>query len=433
MNFCLNLKKKKISIVEYSESCVEQIKKYENILKVWVYFDSEQFIKKAKKKQQEIDYKNFDKNPSLIGVPVGVKDIFNTSEMPTEFGSKVFKGYTPGNDARVVTSLVNDGCILAGKTSTAEFGVHNPPITVNPINNKRICGTSSTGSAVAVASFMVPVALGSQTAGSTSRPASYMGIYGFKPSFGLLPRTAVLKTTDTLDTVSILTRSVDDLKIMFESMRVYGRNYPIINRELKKNYRYDKLGKKWSIGILNGPKSELESKEVKTGLIRICKALEKNGCELDNYYMPKAFNDAHFYHQLIYCKCLSYYFKCEYKNNKDQLSSSFIEMIEYGNKISNKKYIEACEKQNRLQKIFEKSTKKFDLIICPSTPDEAPLINKIEPCDHNLIWALCRASTITIPGLKGSSGLPVGLQITGRRFDDYKVLKFSKFVDSCLN
>ena len=107
-------------------------------------------------------------------------------------------------------------------------------------------------------------------------------------------------------------------------------------RLIQKSYG-QKLGKKWSIGILNGPKSELESKEVKTGLIRICKALEKNGCELDNYYMPKAFNDAHFYHQLIYCKCLSYYFKCEYKNNKDQLSSSFIEMIEYGNKISNKK------------------------------------------------------------------------------------------------
>ena len=419
--------------MEYAQACVDQINRYENKLNVWAYFNSDIFMEKAKKIQKEINYKDFDENPKLIGVPVGVKDIFNTTDMPTEFGSKIFKDYTPGNDARVVTSLINDGCILAGKTATAEFGVHYPPDTVNPIDSSRICGTSSSGSAAAVASFMIPVALGSQTAGSTSRPVSYLGIYGFKPSFALLPRTAVLKTTDTLDTVSMLSRSVNDLKLMFESMRVYGRNYPIINRELKKKIRYTKIGKKWSIGLLNGPKSKLESSDVKKGLVRVCQTLEKNGCNIDDYFLPKAFDEAHFYHQLIYCKCLSYYFKSHLKKSKNFFSSSFINMMKYGNTVSNKKYMEACKKQNKLQKLFEKSSKKFDLIICPSTANDAPLINKSEPDDHNLIWTLCRAPTLTLPFLKGSSGLPVGIQVTGRRFDDYKVLEFSKFLDNCLN
>ena len=163
---------------------------------------------------------NINPNLPLSFVPVGIKDIYNTERLPTEMGSSIYKNFFSGNDARVVTNLKREGCIIFCKTVTAEFAVHHPGPTKNAYSAKHICGTSSSGSAVAVSTGMLPFALGSQTAASTIRPAAYNGIYGYKPSFGVIPRTGILKTLDTLDHVTFFSRSSKDLKIIFDTLRV---------------------------------------------------------------------------------------------------------------------------------------------------------------------------------------------------------------------
>ena len=220
------LNNKNISALELAKSCIKRYKEVEPKVHAWVYFSEDIILQQAK---------NIDKNLAkrktkytLAGIPIGIKDIFNTYNMPTSMGSSIWKGFMPGNDARVVTNLRREGANIFGKTVTAEFAVHEPGPTLNPHNLAHIAGTSSTGSAVAVATGMVPAAIGSQTAASTIRPASYSGVYGYKPSFGCIARTGVLKTLDTLDHVTFFARSVRDLPILFDAMRVKGMNYPHI-------------------------------------------------------------------------------------------------------------------------------------------------------------------------------------------------------------
>ena len=177
-------------------------------------------------------------------MPIGVKDIINTADFPTQMGSPLWNGFTPGNDARVVFNMKRAGGLVPGKTVTAEFAVHTLGKTINPWAPERTPGTSSSGSAVAVALGMVPAALGTQTAGSIVRPASFCGVWGMKPSFGLIPRTGMLKTTDSLDTVGFFAGHAADLQRLFDGLRVDGRDYPVSHRAFTDTARQSRAGTK---------------------------------------------------------------------------------------------------------------------------------------------------------------------------------------------
>ena len=367
----------------------------------------------------------------LYGIPFGIKDIFNTDDMPTEHGSPLFANYMPGNDARVVTDLKRAGAIPLGKTVTAEFAVHKAGSTKNPLDLERSCGTSSSGSAAAVASFMVPIALSSQTASSTIRPASYCGIYGYKPSFGLLPRTAMLKTTDTLDTVGIMARSVADLRMTFEQLKVQGDNYPVINKEMLRPDRKRKKAENWCIGVLEGPKSSLEGKDVKAGISQIVKSLSDEGCDVKDIKLPGFFDDAHHIHSKIYNKCLSYYFKTEWSSDPSKISEMMSAMIEEGLRTSKENYLEALDLQISMAKILDEILELVDILICPSAASEAPLgVDSVDIEDHSLIWTMCYCPSISVPILTGQNGLPVGVQVVSRRFNDYIALAFAEYLNS---
>ena len=149
-------------------------------------------------------------------------------------GSKVWKNFNAGNNARVIDNLIDDGSILIGKSTTAEFAVHHETKCKNALNDERLPGTSSTGSAIAVSLGLVPYALGTQTAGSITRPASYNGVFGFEPTFGMIPRTGILKTCDSLDTVGFMTSNFDNIEVILNSMRVSGKNYPYVDENVDK-------------------------------------------------------------------------------------------------------------------------------------------------------------------------------------------------------
>ena len=196
--------------ISLAEDCINRILRFNPEFHAWVSFDADSLRRRASEAKTSLT----SKKPlrALEGIPVGVKDVFNTTEFPTEMGSEIWQGFTPGNDARVVYYLKNAGGLIAGKTVTAEFAVHALNETLNPHDITVTPGTSSSGSAVAVSLGMVPVALGTQTGASIIRPASFCGVYGYKPSFGLLPRTGSLKTTDSLDTVGVFVANPNDLK-----------------------------------------------------------------------------------------------------------------------------------------------------------------------------------------------------------------------------
>jgi Asp-tRNA(Asn)/Glu-tRNA(Gln) amidotransferase A subunit family amidase len=426
-----------ISVTEYAAACADISDEVENKVNAWTWYDRARFEESARKLDAKLSaYRNGSKNNSklpglLYGVPTGVKDIFNTTDMPTEHGSRCFENYMPGNDARVVTNLRRQSAIMAGKTVTAEFAVHQPGATRNPRDLGRSCGTSSSGSAAAVATGMVPIALASQTAGSTIRPASYCGIYGFKPSYGLIPRTAMLKTTDTLDSVAFMARSVDDIRLMFEIEHVIGPNYPIVDKALGNPSRRSKGNRAWRVGVLQGPKSGLESRQVKNGIFQLTDALQRDGCDVAEIQLPEQFEEAYSTHELIYRKCLSYYFRMEWEKDRTLFSEKLSSMIDAGLSIPPSDYYAALKKQTVLANQFDRLMQDYDAVICPSTADEAPVgLATPDPDDHCLIFTMCYAPSMSVPILKGSSGLPVGAQIVSRRYNDYLLLEFADYLNS---
>lgn len=416
--------KRDITATELANSCINRYKDIEPKVHAWVYFSEDMILQQA----ENID-KNFSKKKSklsLAGIPVGIKDIFNTSNMPTCMGSSIWKDFMPGNDARVVTNLRREGANIFGKTVTAEFAVHEPGPTLNPYNTKHIAGTSSTGSAVAVATGMVPATIGSQTAGSTIRPASYSGVYGYKPSFGCIPRTGALKTLDTLDHVTCFTRSVCDLPLMFDAMRVKGMNYPYI-------YDYFDLNKvkeksTWKVAFVKTSVWSNIEAYAKEKIDLWIKTLAEINIKVSFVELPKEFDQSHDVHHAIYNKALSYYFREEYDTSPNRVSNIMKSMIEEGKKINLNYYKECLDKQNQLSAQLESFLSDYDILISPSTSGEAPRLGEEEKADPCLIWTLCRVPSVHVPLFKGPNNLPFGLQCISKRYDDYLLFRFLNFL-----
>lgn len=431
--FLNKLRAREVTALDYAEACAEIIDALESRVSAWAWYDRRRFESLAARVDENLAQRRAAGEQELpgrlAGLPVGVKDIYNTEDMPTSHGSGLFSGYTPGNDARAVTNLRREAAIMAGKTVTAEFAVHTPNGTRNPHDLTRSSGTSSSGSAVAVATAMVPVALASQTAGSIIRPASYCGVFGFKPSYGTIPRTAMLKTTDTLDTVGFMARSVPDLSLLFDVLRVRGLNYPIVDAALADLGRRKPEARAWRVGVLEGPKSQLVTPAVCHNFEAAQSRLAAAGCELRPLRLPTVFEGAHEVHETLYRRSLCYYFRMEWESGKHEFSPGLAAMIAGGTRISMAQYEAALRDQAAIARAYDELLKDVDVVICPSTADEAPVgLDSPDIPDHCLIFTMCYAPTLSVPLLRGSTGLPVGLQVAARRFNDYDLLDFARFL-----
>jgi Asp-tRNA(Asn)/Glu-tRNA(Gln) amidotransferase A subunit family amidase len=405
-------------LLEWNRVFIKAIEEKESRICAWEYIDKELWIKKCNALLNGPS-PVFDK---LYGVPVGVKDIFNTIDMPTQMGSALWKDFTPGNDARVVYDIKMNGGIIAGKTVTAEFAVHAPNATRNPWNREKSPGTSSSGSAAAVSAGMVPLAIGTQTAGSIIRPASYCGVFGFKPSFGTIPRTGMLKTTDSLDSVGLFATNTDDCRVLFDVMRVKGLDYPFVHKNLD-NYKPEKK-KKWKIGVLSDQLHVARTYPhySQNGFSAFCDKLKRlDSIELVSPAFPELANEAHEIQRIIYHRSLSYYFKKEYQS-KSFISEVMNEIVSEGNKISVDQYQEAISKQSKLSAQMDDLFSNVDIFITLSTAGTAPEFKTaIDPPDTCLIWTMCGLPTISIPAFE-HAGLPFGLQLVAKRYSDYALL-----------
>jgi Asp-tRNA(Asn)/Glu-tRNA(Gln) amidotransferase A subunit family amidase len=342
-----------LSPVDVAQSCIEAVAHLDQRLHAWACFEPERALAQARAAAQRIATSGI--RGRLEGVPVGVKDIFNTADFPTEMGSRLWKGYSPGNDARAVFSLRQAGAIIPGKTATAEFAVHALGDTVNPHDAARTPGTSSSGSAVAVAVGIVPVALGTQTGGSIVRPASYCGVYGFKPSFGLIPRTGMLKTTDSLDTVGFLARHLEDLEPMLDVLRVHGRNYPISDAALRDEARQSApRGRPWKIAMTRTHTWEVAQPYAKDALVEWCLRLASlPQVEVEDVTLPSQLERAHEVHTTIYDKTLAYYFAEEFKQ-PDLMSRVMREVVVRGSAIDKGRYLDALASQSEMASAMDR-------------------------------------------------------------------------------
>lgn len=414
---------KQVTAVEVLKSHLKQIEQRESQIKAWSFLDPDRALSQAKEIDQQIRQDQF--SGSLAGIPVGVKDVFNTIAMPTQMGSFTWQGFQPGNDARVVFALRQEGAVFPGKTATAEFAVHTPGPTHNPHRQGFMPGTSSSGSAAAVASYMVPVSLGTQTAGSTLRPASYCGVYGFKPSFGLLPRTGILMTADTLDQVGLLARSVDDIELMFNTLRVRGKNYPLVYRNI--DQAVVRSPRRFRVAAIEHPQWNKAEDYAKKALDRLVAWMgrRKKFC-VSWVKLPPVFDRVHQLHERIYDKCLWYYFQKEMRRPK-KVSRVFKEMIEKGEQISVDQYRQDLVAQERVRRRLARWLGDYDVAITLTTGGEAMKgLSTVDRPDACLIFTLCGVPTMSLPIFTGPTGLPFGLQVVARKYSDYLLLDFVK-------
>jgi Asp-tRNA(Asn)/Glu-tRNA(Gln) amidotransferase A subunit family amidase len=415
------LKLGKLEPEEISANCLKFYQKFEALIDSFVCFSIDDITKnyKAFRFTETTQNQNY-----LENIPFGAKDIFNTRGFPTQMGSELWAGFQPGNNARVVDSALIQGAMLVGKTATAEFAVHALGKTKNPHDPSRTPGTSSSGSAAAVSAGIIPFALATQTAGSIIRPSSYCGVWGFKPSFGLIPRTGVLKTTDTLDTIGYITSHALNLRPLLDVLRVRGPNYPYVYKYIDCNIRsQDSSEKEFKIGYVKTHTWDESQSYVKEAFNQFLDALGENGFPVEKVVLPTSTALAHSVHESIYVKSLAYYFEQEAKS-QENISQIMDKMIQQGKSISIKEFKTALHHQVEIAKTISEAFSQYDVIISLSTAHSAPLRDVEELDDPSLIWTLSHLPSLNVPAYRCKSGLPFGIQVVAKKYNDYRIIDF---------
>ncbi|MCI9175176.1 MAG: amidase [Lachnospiraceae bacterium] len=412
------LKCGEIRLEDMIDECVSLSERYCKY-KFWKSFDTE-ILKSQYQDLYSIKDKWEDKK--LLGIPIGVKDVFNTRDLPTQMGSMIWEGFEAGNDARVVGNLLYNGGVMAGKTVTAEFAVHALNETLNPYNIERTPGTSSSGSAAAVALGVVPAALATQTAGSIIRPASFCGVYGYKPSFGTVPRTGVLKTTDSLDSIGFITSNIDNIRPIFDAISVHGLDYPYVY-EAVSDPRRKHRGGKWRIAFVKTYIWDQAEQYVQEAIMDFIMMLKQDQeFDMKEVNIDNIIHDSHKIHETIYDKSLAYYFKNE-RLEKDKVSDVMNQMIEHGEMIEIEEYMNALALQTEKCCQMDLFLQNYDVILSISTSSAAVKRGQKELDDPSLIWNLLHLCSVSVP-LFSHEGLPFGIQISARQYSDYLLMDF---------
>ena len=428
----LKIKDAQLTSVEICEKYIERINKFEKDVKAWAHFDKKLLLEKA---AEADEYRRSGKPLGpLHGVPVAVKDIVGTLDMPTECGTVIRKGKSYSQNAEIVDLLLAAGAIVMGKTATAELAYLGPPKTTNPHDYSRTPGGSSSGSAAAVASFMAPLSIGSQTGGSIIRPASYCGVVGYKPTYGLISRNGVLKTSEKLDHIGVFGRSVEDVALLSKVL-IKKDNFD----SATVHYSAENMLAETKKGPLFEPKfifyktdywKNIEKKSRETFEYFI-KSFKKNIEVFDN---PSYFKDIHKYHQIMYETDLANNFGLYYKKYKKKLSKPMQDAIVKGNKHSAKEYAEALDFMKRSYESYEEVFEDYHGVLSPASPGVAPKSLKTTgSAEFNKVWSYLGTPCISLPLLQGDANMPLGVQLTGAKYDDHRFLGIANWLEKECN
>ncbi len=416
-----------ISSEELVQACLDRINQADGEIEAWAHLKPDYALDQARL----LDAKRQAGGPvgPLHGIPVGIKDIFDTQAWPTENGTVINSGRQPFEDCRVVTLLEEAGAVIMGKTVTTELAVFGPGKTKNPHNPKHTPGGSSSGSAAAVASFMVPLAVGTQTNGSVIRPASFCGVVGFKPTHGLIPRTGVLPLSRALDTIGVFARSVEDAALIAELLIAFDPGDPDTRARARPALSEITAEEPPLSPILAFAKTAVwdqADKEAQDAFVEL-KEFLGGGC--DDLDLPEPFDHAVEWHGKIMNADLAKNLAGYYEHGKDKLTDVLKGMIEDGQKVTAVDYNNAVEWGEKLNDGLSGAFDRYDAIITPATTGEAPTgLDSTGNPIFNSLWTFCGTPAITLPLMEGANGLPIGVQVVGRRGDDARLLRTARWL-----
>jgi Asp-tRNA(Asn)/Glu-tRNA(Gln) amidotransferase A subunit family amidase len=417
---------------ELVAGCLEQIRHAEPQVQAWTFLDEELALAQARAADER--RRSGEGVARLNGIPVGIKDIIDTGDMPTENGTVLHQGRTPRDDAWVVARLRAAGAVILGKTVTTECAYFSPGKTRNPWNPEHTPGGSSSGSAAAVAASMVPFALGSQTNGSVIRPAAFCGVYGFKPTHGLIPRTGVLKLSRTLDHVGLFARSLEDLALIGEELTGFDEGDPDTRPRARLPFGRI-LGEPPPIppvlGFLKTPHWDRASEEMREAFGELVEAL---GAQVEEIELGPTGTDAWDWHKTIMEAEMAASFEREWMQGRDKLSAQLAALIERGRGITAVDYQRALRGIRPLQaSLDDLFMERYDAIITPAAPGSAPkgLGSTGDPVFCSL-WSLTGLPALSLPLMRDAAGLPIGVQLVGRRNFDARLLRTARWLEAQL-
>jgi len=416
-----------VSAVELTEACLARIAEREVGVGAWAHLDPQLALAQAR--AADVHRQTGRPLGPLHGVPVGVKDIIDSADMPTENGTSLDAGRRPGEDARVVSRLKAAGAIVLGKTVTTECAYMAPSHTRNPSAPGRTPGGSSAGSAAAVASAMVPLAVGTQTAGSVIRPASYCGIVGFKPTFGLIPRTGILRHSDWLDTVGVFGRTIADAAVLADTLAghdpsdAYTR--PTAAPEIL-NIGQSKPPVTPLLAFVRTTAWSAIDSDCGQGFGELVEAL---GERCDTVELPEMFAEAAAAHRRLALVGMARNLRRYYQRGATELAEATRAGIEEGGSITGVDYVSALEWREVLHSGLDEFFSRYDAIVTPAVAGQAPqgLAATGSPA-FCLLWSLTGLPTVTVPLLEGADGCPIGVQLVGRRGNDGRLMRTARWL-----
>ncbi len=392
------------------QDCLDRIAERAAV-KAWCWLDPEHALAQVR----AIDRAG---RPGVLkGVPIGVKDVIDTFDMPTQHGSPIYAGNRPFADAACVALTRAAGGVILGKTVTTEFANRDPRETVHPLNPAHTPGGSSSGSAAAVADFQVPVGFGTQTGGSTIRPAAFCGVIGYKPSFGEFSRVGIKMQCHNLDTLGLICRSLDDVALMRAALLVQPR------------HAVDRNAAAPRIGFCRTPAWDHADADTQSLLERTASRLSAAGttvAEIDP--VPADFLD---HHRRVFEFEAARNYAYEYEVHPDKLSPALRDgLLKPGRALPLSAYIEAIEAAEAFRAKLDDVFRDVDVLLAPSAAGEAPEgLHSTGDARFNAIWTLAWTPCITLPAGTGHKGLPLGIQLVGARFADEALLDAAAWVE----
>lgn len=418
-----------VSSEQLVEACLARIRAAEPEVQAWQFLDPEHALTQAR--GRDADRSEGRPCGPLHGVPVGIKDIIDTTDMPTEDGTVLHAGRTPVRDAAVVAKLRTAGAVILGKTVTTECATYTPGKTRNPHNPAHTPGGSSSGSAAAVAAGMVPLALGTQTNGSMIRPAAFCGVYGFKPTHGAIPRTGVLKLSRTLDHIGVFGRSIEDIALLAEQLFSFDEG----DLDTRPSARARLLEVATQepplpplLAFVKGPAWERAAAETREAFAELVAAL---GDRVEEVELPDSSRLALETHRTIMQAEMAANLDVEWEKGRERLSVALREQLERGRAVSALDYQKACARIPMINSTFEELFQRYDAILTPSAAGTAPhgLASTGDPAFCTL-WTLCGMPALNVPLMKGENGLPLGVQLVGKRGNDARLLRTARWLVS---
>jgi len=400
---------------ELVRACLERIAARDDAVCAWGHLDPEQALAEARMRDAERP-----RSP-LHGVPVGVKDILDTHDMPTTHGSPIYPDNRPGQDAACVALLRDAGMVVMGKTVTTEFAMRNPGPTRNPHDPTRTPGGSSSGTAAGVADFQIPLGIGTQTAGSIIRPASYCGVVGYKPTHGRIMRNGMKALAESLDTIGCMARSVADANAFASIMEAA----PIQSLA--------DVGPSPAFAFTKTPPWEEAERGTRAAMKTAIERVQAAGGTVVEIELPHVFKDAldaqevimtyEAWRGLAYERCV----------HIDKLSVALKDYIADGGNHTRERYDWARNVQATCKAMFWQVFQRFGAVLTPAAPGEAPqnLAFTGSP-NFNRIWTMLGVPCVSVPGLKGPAGMPVGVQCVGAAGRAHETLAHAAWLERVL-